>query len=128
METGLLMIGLGILFLAAGIAWWRRTTNRRKMMTPWRALITRIKTRESVVTKANDDEEREVSHTVYIGYDYGGKHYERELGHYSIGMREGKEIEIFLDPSDPSKISSRGDRMFSFVLLIFGVVLLAVGL
>jgi hypothetical protein len=128
MEKSLLMLVLGIIFLAGGIFLWLRTSARRKTMKPHKAVITKIESHSKLTTNSDGEEETETSRTVHIAYDYDGRRYERELNYYSIGMREGREIEIFIDPRDPSKISSRGDRAASLILAVMGAILLFVGL
>jgi hypothetical protein len=137
METSFLIIALGVVFLVISIGFWIRTSGRRKTMTPWKAVITRIERHMEIrrdfkndreKEKAEEREEHEERRAVYIEYDYEGKKYERELGHYIAGMSEGKEIEILIDPRDPSKISSKGDRILSVILAVLGAVLLLAGL
>jgi hypothetical protein len=97
-------------------------------MKEWKAVITRIESHERVSTNDKGEEETDASHDVYIAYDYEGKHYEREMSHYSSGMYEGKEVKIFINPDNPSDISAPGDIFLSLGLTAFGALLLFFGL
>lgn len=68
--------------------------------------------------------DHELSHRVYVSYQYDGKEYEDvSLGYYSSGMYEGKEIELLCDPEKPWSITtSFSGIMGSIVLLLIGIV------
>ncbi|MDR3278880.1 MAG: DUF3592 domain-containing protein [Synergistaceae bacterium] len=132
MENSFVPLSVGTVFLIIGIFLWIRASGRRKSMTPLKAVITRIERRESmrnnlIVKNDEDEDETNVSYTVHIAYDYNGAKYERELGHYIVGMKEGKEVEIFINPDNPSDISSKGALLGPVILVVMGAIILAVG-
>lgn len=75
-----------------------------------RAMITEIHRRDSD------------SHDVYVTYEYDGQVYENiRINEYSSTMREGKWIDLKIDPSDPTNVSS------TKVMLIIGGIFAAIG-
>lgn len=88
------------------------------------ALITEIDT----YTDYDSDGERYTEHDVYISYSYEGKNYETELSEYSSTMKEGKTIQILIDPNCPN--DARYSKMvwfMPFMFLLFGVIFGGVG-
>lgn len=70
---------------------------------------------------------RNRSHEVYVSYTVEGKEYESILNSYSSGFYEGKEIEMYYDKDNPSKI---GVKSLDLLILIFpgiGLIFLIIG-
>lgn len=65
----------------------------------------------------------EYNYIVTVDYSVDGKSYSSELGYYQDGYVEGKEISIFYDPADPTKIKGDYKGGFALYLLILGPVL-----
>ena len=67
------------------------------------------------------------NYEVYVSYIVDGKEYESRLNSYSSSFYEGKEIDIYYDKDDPSKI---GVKSLDLLFLIFpgiGLIFLAIG-
>ena len=67
------------------------------------------------------------NHEVYVSYIADGKEYESMLNGYSSSFYEGKEIDIYYDKDDPSKI---GVKSLDLIFLIFpgiGLIFLIIG-
>ena len=56
------------------------------------------------------------NHEVYVSYTVEGKEYESILNSYSSSFYEGKEIKIYYDKDNPSKI---GVKSLDLLFLIF---------
>ena len=68
-----------------------------------------------------------VDYRVYVSYNVDGRTYESELNGYSSSFYKGKEINIYYDKSNPTKI---GMRSFDLLLLMFpgfGLIFFAIG-
>lgn len=67
------------------------------------------------------------NHEVYVSYTVEGKEYESILNSYSSSFYEGKEIKIYYDKDNPSKI---GVKSLDLLFLIFpgiGLIFLIIG-
>ncbi len=67
------------------------------------------------------------NHEVYVSYTVEGKEYESILNSYSSSFYEGKEIEIYYDKDNPSKI---GVKSLDLLFLIFpgiGLIFIIIG-
>ncbi len=67
------------------------------------------------------------NHEVYVSYIVDGKEYESRLNSYSSSFYEGKEIDIYYDKDNPSKI---GMKSLDLLFLIFpgiGLIFLIIG-
>ena len=66
-------------------------------------------------------------HEVYVSYTVGGRRYRAKLNGYSSSFYEGKEIKIYYDKDNPSKI---GVKSLDLLFLIFpgiGLIFLIIG-
>ena len=64
---------------------------------------------------------------VFVKYRVDGQDYSgRELGYYEDGFKEGQEITIYYNPSNPAEIKGEVGS-FSVFLIIAGAVCLVVG-
>ncbi|MGN0638533.1 MAG: DUF3592 domain-containing protein [Huintestinicola sp.] len=77
-------------------------------------------------TRRSNSHKRTTYHDVYIEYEYEGETYSEELDHYTSGMREGDELEILIDPDDPSKNRSE-PYLFSGIMALFGLIFGSIG-
>lgn len=120
-----LLFGLpGLAMFIAAIFTFIDTINFNTNAIEIPALITEIDT----YTDYDSDGDRYTEHDVYVSYSYEGKSYEAELSEYSSSMKEGKTIELLIDPNCPS--DARYGKMVWFVpliFLLFGVVFGGVG-
>ena len=74
----------------------------------------------------NDENDRD--YKVYVSYIADGKEYKSQLNSYSSSFYEGKEIDIYYDKDNPSKI---GVKSFDLIFLIFpgiGLLFFIIGL
>lgn len=85
---------------------------------------------EIVSIETHRDSDGDVSHSVYVTYNYNGRTYDFvSLGSYSSGMYVGKIIEIYCDPEKPGHIMSGfGIYLAPIILLVMGLVSFLVGL
>ena len=63
----------------------------------------------------------DTNHTVYVDYELDGKSRTAQLDSYSSGMRIGNELEILVDPGDPSSAMTNSKTGYR-VMLGFGIV------
>lgn len=73
------------------------------------------------------DYEGDRNYEVFVTYNVNGKEYESKLNYYSSGFYEGKEIEIYYDKDNPSKI---GVKSLDLLFLIFpgiGLIFFIIG-
>ena len=108
------------LLLSAGI-WAKITYDFVQNAEPVVGVISSI-TRER-------DLDGDVSHIVYVNYDFGGKRYKNvRIGTYSSSMYEGAEIELLCDPTRPTKVESQSLLYIGpIIFVILGVVMTAIG-
>ena len=59
--------------------------------------------------------------TAYVGYEVDGVRYESVSDIYDSSYYVGKEVQVFYDPNDPSKIRGNGTKLGYFVIGI-GVI------
>ena len=60
------------------------------------------------------------THTDYVTYEVNGVTYEGILNVHQSNYREGKEIKIYYDPSDPSRLSGDSGSLGYFIMGISG--------
>lgn len=114
-----LCIGLGLL---VGATFWMHSASMfKKQAIEIPAEIVAIE------TYRNSD--GDVSHQVYVNYEYGGKQYEMAaLNSYSSNMYEGKEITLYCDVEHPGKIQEKSlFYMGPIIFMIMGIIFTAVG-
>ncbi len=66
--------------------------------------------------------------TAYVEYEYDGVKYKSGLNVYTWGMREGKEIEILLDPEKPHDARVESEGIGIIVMVVMGVSFLSMGI
>ncbi len=79
------------------------------------------------ITEISSHNSNNKDHEVYISYNVDGKEYESKLNGYSSSFYEGKEIDIYYDKDNPSKI---GVKSLNLVFLVFpgiGLIFLIIG-
>ena len=114
-----LCIGLGLL---VGAAFWMHSASMfKKQAIEIPAEIVAIE------TYRNSD--GDVSHQVYVNYEYGGKQYEMAaLNSYSSSMYEGKEITLYCDAEHSGKIQEKSLLyMGPIIFMIMGIIFTTVG-
>ena len=114
-----LCIGLGLL---VGATFWMHSASMfKKQAIEIPAEIVAIE------TYRNSD--GDVSHQVYVNYEYGGKQYEMAaLNSYSSNMYEGKEITLYCDVEHPGKIQEKSlFYMGPIIFMIMGIIFTVVG-
>ena len=81
------------------------------------------------MTDISDDASNRINHRVYVDYAADGMRFRHaELGAYSSSMKEGDEITIEYDTSDPSHIQSKGANKIVFVTIPVGFAVAAFGI
>lgn len=107
--VGMIFMLVGIGMLIGGGFWLVRDINFIKQADVVQAEITRITERR--------DSDGDISHTVYVQYEYNGESFSERLSEYSSSMYEGKSIELYIDPQEPSKV--RYAKMAYFGAIVF---------
>ncbi len=118
---GFIFFLAGLIMLIIGVVLFVSDKKFEATSETTTAVITDI---ETYRTRRNGESRTE--HNVFVTYEVDGKTYDRELGYYSTGMYEGKEIEIMYAPGDPGNIHF--PSIFPYLILgIMGVVFGAIG-
>lgn len=112
---------IGIVMLIGGCVWAGNFISFKSTAEEISGTITRI--------ESYRDADNELSHRVYVSYQYDGKTYEDiSLGYYSSGMYEGEEIELLCDPEKPGRVkTSFSNIMVSLVFVLIGTVFTLIG-
>jgi len=87
----------------------------KKNAVPVTAVISNIETYK--------DSDNETQYRVYIQYEYNGDTFEDTLGYWSAGMAVGKEIQIYVNPDNPTEIKSNSVLLavlLSIFIIVFG--------
>lgn len=116
-----LFAAIGIIFVIAGIFWAVWGSRFIQSAVEVSAVISEIESyRES---------DGDTSHRVYVNYSYGGQRYEGvRLSEYSSGMYKGKEIQIMLNPDNPTQLMTNFGLYFGSIMFIgMGVIFASVG-
>ncbi len=118
---GLMFLLMGILALVLSI---HTLTHEGKGYLPTTGVIDHI---DKVFTGLDDDGHEEYDYEVYVNYTVDGKAYTSLSNFYAPDYEAGKEIKIFYDPADPSRIvgDSKGFMIYTIVI---GAVLSLIGL
>lgn len=116
-----LFAAIGIIFIIAGIIWAVWGSRFMQSAVEVSAVISEIESyRES---------DGDTSHRVYVNYSYGGQRYEGvRLNEYSSGMYKGKEIQIMLNPDNPTQLMTNFGLYFGLIMFFgMGVIFASVG-
>ena len=70
----------------------------------------------------------ETYYDVFVTYNVNGREYVSELNVWFSGFYEGKEIKIYYDKNDPTKIGSVASDFMMIFLLILQTIFIIVGL
>ncbi len=81
---------------------------------------------EDIVIEEHTDE---TDYDVYVSYEYDGVYYEDiHIDFYSSSMYEGQEIDLLIDPDNPTDIhSSDGDLFFTLMFVGLGGLFALIG-
>jgi len=113
----ILLVVLGIVMIVFSVCVINNTKNTAFVETP--ATITRIDTEW-----VGDESE----HHVFVKYTYEGEDYSGELGSFTTGMKEGKEITILVDSENPTNIQDKNTGKFMYIVTILGAVVILLGI
>ena len=107
-----IFIIIGVVFLFIGFS----TKNKGEEI---KATISNI----DIVDRVGDEDD---SKTVYVDYTYKGNKYKNiALSYSDFTMKEGKEINIYVDPNEPTKIYGwKTSLLFGAFFTGFGVFVL----
>lgn len=68
------------------------------------------------------------SHEVYVEYQVNGKIYKSELNSYVSSYREGKEIEVYYDKNNPSKVQAEdSSKILEIIFILLGGICTVIG-
>ncbi|MDY3792131.1 MAG: DUF3592 domain-containing protein [Oscillospiraceae bacterium] len=119
---GVIFFLFGVVFLIVPIVSVAGWEDFKKDAVPVTATISDIRTH----TSRSSNGKRRTYHDVYVEYEYEGESYYEELDHYSSGMREGDEVEMLIDPNNPSKNRSE-PYLFSGIMAAIGLIFGGIG-
>lgn len=119
--TGGVFLALGIISIIIGAAIAAGWSEFKKDAVSVSAEITYIDT----YTKRSYKKTK-TYHDVYVEYEYDGVIYSGKLDYYSSGMREGDDLDIFIDPDNPSKNRSES-CLVSGLMALSGLVFGGIG-
>ena len=120
MLVGVIFGIVGLCMLVGGLFWLVNERDFLERAEIIDAEITRI------YTSVDSDGDR--SHSVYVEYVYRGVSYSERLSEYSSSMTEGKEIQLYIDPENPTRIRYTNMAYFGPVFLMsMGVLFLTMG-
>ena len=112
-----LLVLFGLIFILAGVFTYKGHIEYMKTAEPIMATIEFIDIR-------GDDEDRE--YDVFVSYVYQGIYQETELNFYSSSMYVGQELELYVDPNNPSDV--RDNSVSGFIIFIlFGSLAMIIG-
>lgn len=118
---GVIFFLFGVIFViiaAANIAGWEEF---RKDAVSVNATITDIDTHTERRGK-----KKKTYHDVFVEYEYEGVTYSDELDYYTSGMREGDDVEIYVDPERPSDSRSK-PYLVSGIMGLFALIFGGIG-
>lgn len=108
---GFLFFIIGIIFFAAGSAILISGNSFMKNAEKTTAEISEIDSYYSGSSRLGSKKH----YNVIVEYVVDGEVYERTLNEYNSGMYEGKEIEIYYNPDNPSEIKT-GSKILEIIL------------
>ena len=81
---------------------------------------------EDIVIEEHTDE---TDYDVYVSYEYDGEYYEDvHLDFYSSSMYEGQEIDLLIDPDNPTDVHTNdGDLFFTLMFVGLGGLFALIG-
>lgn len=109
---------LGVIFIIVGLFTVKNVLNYENK-------IDTVGTITKIITyhRGTDDE----SHEVYVSYTVDGENYESRLGSYASSFYEGKEIEMYYDKDDPSKIGVKSLDLLVWLFPALGLIFVILG-
>lgn len=118
---GVMFFAFGVAFLIVPVISLASWNEFKKDAVPVTAEITDI---NAYTRRSNRGKRR--YREVIVEYIYNGENYSEKLDYYISGMKKGDELEILIDPDDPSKNRSE-PYLFSGIMAIFAVVFGGIG-
>ena len=82
-----------------------------------------------IITKISSygSTDNDINYKVYVSYIVDGKEYESMLNGYSSSFYEGKEINIYYDKNNPSKIGVKSLDLLFLIFPVTGLIFLIIG-
>ena len=116
--AGVIFLIVGMVFMLVGIIFGISKLNYNNKVN-----TTGVITEISSYRKSNGDRK----YDVYVSYLVNGIEYNSKLGGYSSGFYEGKEIEIYYDKDNPTKIGTKSIDFLFIIFLGMGTVFVIIG-
>ncbi len=122
-KTKIFMILFAIIFLVIGAVLFYRGYSTKDKGVKLNATITRI---DVETTYRNG--EREKDYDVYIDYTYNEEKFTNiSYPVYSSGMKEGKQIEVTINPSNPTEFyTSTSDMFLGGGFMLFAIIFIII--
>ncbi len=122
MLIGIIFSVIGTVFLVAGIA----------VLISYNTFIDNAVQTEAEITRIESDSYKRNGKThndydVWVEYEADGEIYEEELNYYSSGMYEGKKINIYYEPDNPSEIIT-SQKLFEAIFMMIGGIFAILGI
>lgn len=100
---------VGICMLFGSVAAFISNQKFKEIAVEVQGVITEIRTYY--------DSDDEAHHDVWVAYSMNGSNYNEEINFYSSSMYEGKEIDLLVDPSYPTRVRSVSGNVFLVCIL-----------
>lgn len=114
----IIFAGMGALFLVIGIFISANTLNYKNAIDTT-GTITSIST--------SHDSNGDSKHEVYVSYMANGRFYESRLNSYASNFYQGKQLDIYYDKYDPSKIGVKSLDLLCLIFPGIGLIFFIIG-
>lgn len=120
----IIFASIGAIFVVIGLVTFRNVFNYSNKVDTV-GTITEISSDRN--TNYNRNTNRNRNYKVYVSYTVEGEEYESILNSYSSSFYEGKEIEIYYDKDNPSKIGVKSLDLAFLIVPGIGLIFLIIG-
>ena len=114
----IIFASIGIIFVIIGLVLFGNIFNYADKVDTI-GIITKISSYGST--------DNDINYKVYVSYIVDGKEYESMLNGYSSSFYEGKEINIYYDKNNPSKIGVKSLDLLFLIFPVTGLIFLIIG-
>lgn len=118
-NTYILFIIIGIVILIAGVFFHKNLNEFKETAKETNATITRIEYEEDI--------DGDIDYEVYVEFYVKGEIYTGKLDEYNSTMREGDNVRIYYDPSNPNDFKSKSSNWMIYLLYEIGGIFALIG-
>ena len=125
--AGCIIIVAGIILAVLGFLFFRQNIDQRDYKET-QAVVSKLELFEDAhyETGLRGSTYVEATYTVFVKYTVDGKEYEAEYGIYS-DHKVGDEVKILYDPKNPQEIGKPAFKIYPYIFLGGGCILVIVG-